>query len=380
MYFLKSSLLLLIMLMAFQACKNRNIGNNDKSANYDLNNSTWYFTQISGFGKEIIALPGFKISFGTEGYSLKLDVNSCNGGFSTANNILTFKDDLSCTKKCCDGQVGESLKGVLKGDFNIEKTADKLLLKGSNYSLYLSKNEPATVLSKLPDTKWTISRIVKPGVDKKMKGYYSVTFSANAINLQLDKNSCNSASKYTADKITIDGMACTEMCCDGEEARELGFLLKGTMNYAYEENMLVIYDDKNRIWLSPLKSEEIPTEKKVDIKSLMGKTFKIYDVEFLPQGAEALAPYVINYGFDYKVTYNDGRISLNLDVNTCNGTAVYKESSIELSGMGCTKMCCDNKESEEIKSLFKGRYSFKQVGNYLIMSGGLANIRLLELK
>jgi hypothetical protein len=218
--------------------------------------------------------------------------------------------------------------------------------------------------------------VAKPGEEKKMKGIYTLSFGEKNISLHLDKNSCNSDCSFSADKITVGrGMACTEMCCDSEEANGLGYLIKGTMSYAFENGMLIIYDDKNRIWLNPAKKEAPIEEKALNGEALWGKTYKIYDISDLKLGV------VAHHAQAYIVTFNKVALGLKLDVNSCNTTAEYKGTSISLSGaMGCTKMCCDSEESNRIKAMFKNSFDLKQSGNYVLMSNKEYIIRLEEQK
>jgi len=372
-------ILFFALLSSFQACKttdNGNKTNNSNSDNPNLNNSTWYFKSMSGIGKDLTDFPGTEIKFNNGSYSLKLSVNDCTGNYKTNGKTLELLEGMACTKMCCDNAVSDKLKAAFRGNFSIEKTEKELILKGEKNTFYLSNEAPSKTASKLPGTSWIVSMVAKTGEEKKMKGVYKLSFREKSMGLQLDKNSCNSDCSYSSDKIMIGrGMGCTEMCCDSEEASGLGFLFAGAMSYTFEGEMLIIYNDKNRIWLNPAKKEAAIIDKALNGETLWGKSYKIYDINDLKMGVAS------HHAQAYIVTFNQAAFSLKLDVNSCNTTATYQGANISLSGMmGCTKMCCDSEESNGVKAMFKNSFELKQSGNYLVMSNKEYVLRLEEQK
>lgn len=372
----------LSLLLSFSACKNRNIRDNNKNigSSVGLINSSWYFTKIVGPGKKLTELKAYKISFGTSNYSLKLDLNTCNGSYSLKDNTIKFSEDLTCTKICCDDMHAENLKGLLNSSYSIEKIGDELIIKNDNISLHLSSQEP-TKGHLLKGKQYLISKFGTDGKDFKPKFGYLVRFEENAMSLKLSVNSCGSDCSISDKEIDFSqGFFCTEMCCDSDESIKIRNLFKGKMQYSLDGEMLTIYDGSSSISLIQQK-ETIIEPKSVKAADIIGKNYKIVDLEQLPEGPEALDSVSIKYSFDYIVSFRADGLGLKLDVNNCNSSGTYSGSSIEIgSGMGCTKMCCDSRESSEVKNYFKGRFELKIVGDILIMSNQKLNIRLEELK
>jgi hypothetical protein len=60
---------------------------------------------------------------------------------------------------------------------------------------------------------------------------------------------------------------------------------------------------------------------------------------------------------------NDGSFSLELDQNNCSGNFVLSgENEIEITGPGCTKMCCDSDFSNKVATMLPQvtTYSFDE--------------------
>lgn len=372
-------ILISLLFLGVFSCKNRNISKNEAVKSIDLNNSTWYIINQYGPGKNSSENMNFKISFGNGNYTLQLDPNSCNGTYSTDGNILKFSENISCTKVCCEKKEGEMLKGVLNTNFNMELKDSMLILKNEMVTLELSSSAPAKKIS-FNGKKYEVVKFMNMGNEIKPKFKYVIDFNDNMMNIQLDANSCFTEYSISNDNISFDGtMSCTERCCDSDESIKIKSFLSGRMMYLFEEENLVIFSKTGRIWLKPMESKIMPVQKP-DASSLIGKTYKIYDVIKIPQGPEAVGAISVKYKFDYLLSFSQNGYSLKLDVNNCNGSAKYNESGVEFNSPGCTKMCCDSKESSEVRNYFKGRFELQQEGSLMTLDNSMVKIRLEEIK
>ncbi len=74
---------------------------------------------------------------------------------------------------------------------------------------------------------------------------------------------------------------------------------------------------------------------------------------------------------DYILKFeNDSTYTLELDVNSCFGTyKILDNGSIEISGLGCTYICCDNEYSDKLSQLIPKMTSYFGKGKELILEG-----------
>jgi len=123
---MKSSILLiLILLLTLFSCKK---GGGTVGSLYH----TWEATEFMSL--ESVAYPkieGNKIllTFNQAGsYSLKLDINYCNGSFTSGENNQLQVLSPGCSKACCDSQFSEKLASMLSKvtSYSIEGNTLKL--------------------------------------------------------------------------------------------------------------------------------------------------------------------------------------------------------------------------------------------------------------
>lgn len=81
------------------------------------------------------------------------------------------------------------------------------------------------------------------------------------------------------------------------------------------------------------------------------------------------------------ITFNkDGKYSLQLDVNSCGGSfKISNENKLEISGPGCTKMCCDSDFSNKIAIMLSQVETYTLEGNTLklnVTAWGWINLEL----
>lgn len=79
---------------------------------------------------------------------------------------------------------------------------------------------------------------------------------------------------------------------------------------------------------------------------------------------------------------NDGRYSLKLDVNNCSGSfTLTRESNIDISAAGCTKICCDSKFSQKFIAMLPQVTSYSIEGKIMKLNvPGWGWIELDKLK
>ena len=358
------------------ACKNRNI---QKSGKADIETRDLYITAIVSEQNCMVLPKAYKINLSNGRYSIAFDVNTCSGTYSIKKDEIKFNADLSCTKICCDGQGAQTLKELLKNSFQIENSDSELKFKNATHELLISENKPIE-LSALVDKKYLVSKAFNLGNEMKPDFEMTVQFTENAMQLQLNANSCSAACEISNDQIKFsEGLACTEKCCDSELAQKLAALFNGTMLYVIDADNPVIFNKNSRIWLVPYK-EGKKDNTKVNADELIGKDFKILDLTILPQDNDSQKAITQKYSFDYILSFRTDGLGLKLDKNTCNTSATYNANTIDIgTSMGCTKLCCDVKESLEVKSYLKGKFDLSKNGEIYTLLNNQLRINLIKL-
>ena len=362
--------LFLVLILSLTACKNRNTHNSKK---IELEGRDLFITAIVSEQNCIFLPKAYKINLSSGQFRVGFDVNSCSGSYSIKKNEIKFNDDLSCTKICCDAKEAQTLKELLKNSFQIENSDSGLKLKNATHELLISEDEPKSV-SALVGKKYLVSKAFNLGNEMKPDFKMMVEFTENAMQLQLNANSCSASCEITNDQIKFsEGLTCTEKCCDSELALKLAGLFNGTMQYVIDADNPVIFSKNSRIWLVPYD------ENKKDLRTLnsadlIGNDFKITEMTVLADGT------IQQFSFDYILSFRAEGLGLKLDKNSCNTSAIYSENKIEIGdSMGCTKLCCDSKESLEIKNYLKGKFELSKNGEIYTLSNDLIKIKLIKL-
>jgi len=366
----------LVLIALVLSCKNRNIQDAKK---IDVEGFDLYITGISGPGKESINLPAYKINLSNGCFKLSLDVNSCSGTYSIKGKEIKFNDDLSCTKICCDGQGAQSLKELLKNNFIISKQGDNFIFTNAGQEILLSRNQPQKN-SPLLGKKYLVSKAFSMGTEYKPDFDLIIEFTASSFEMQLNANTCSGSCVISSDQIKFtEGTACTEKCCDSETAMAIRAMFGGTMQYVVDEENPIIFNKNSRIWLVPY-AEDKREKGNISAEELIGKDFKIIGMSILPKEPESKGPLSTNFTYDCILSFKESGIGLKLDVNSCNSSATYFGNSIDIGTMmGCTKMCCDAKESLELKNYLKGKFNINRNGDGFIMSNEEISISLRKL-
>jgi heat shock protein HslJ len=363
-------LTLLVLIAALFACKNRNIQDSKK---IDLEGADLFFIGINGPGIDSFNLPPYKLNLNNGQYTLSLDVNSCSGTYEMKGKEIKFNNDLSCTKICCDGPNAQALKEILKSNFIVKKEGENFILNQGGLQLKLSKNAPQKN-SALIGKKYHVSKAFSMGNEYKPDFEMIVEFNENAMQLQLNANSCSASCEVTNDQLKFsEGLTCTEKCCDSELALKLAGLFNGTMQYVIDANNPVIFSKNSRIWLVPY--DEIKKDLSAMYSTdLIGNDFKITEMTVLAENTKK------QFSFDYILSFRAEGLGLKLDKNSCNTSATYIENKIEIGdAMGCTKLCCDSKESLEIKNYLKGKFELSKNGEIYTLSNDVTKIKLIKL-
>ena len=366
----------LSFLVSIFSCKNVNIQDSKK---IDLEGTDLFFIGINGPSIDSFNLPPYKLNLTNRQYTLSLDVNSCSGTYKMKGKEIKFNNDLSCTKVCCDGPNAQALKEILKSNFIVKKEGENFILNQGGLQLKLSKNAPQKN-SALIGKKYLVSKAFSMGNEYKPDFEMTLSFTDQSMELQLDANACTAACEISSDQIKLEAMGCTEKCCDSELARSISAMFSGTMQYVIDAENPVIFNKNSRIWLVPFV-EGKKEGKAQNAADLIGKDYKIIDLTFLPQGPDASAPILVKYAFDYILSFKEEGLGLKLDVNSCNSSATYSGNNIEIGNqMGCTKMCCDSKESAEIKNNLKGKFNVTSKGNNIILQNEKLIIKIAPIR
>jgi len=73
----------------------------------------------------------------------------------------------------------------------------------------------------------------------------------------------------------------------------------------------------------------------------------------------------------YVVSFSDKSYSLSLDENKCNGGFVTPQyGTINISSLGCTKVCCDSDFGQNLSNLFIQVTSYSINGDMLYLNPG----------
>lgn len=367
-------LTLLALIATLFACKNRNIQDSKK---IDIEGADLFFIGLNGPNIDSFNLPPYKLNLTNGQYKLSLDVNSCSGTYKIKGTEIKFNDDLSCTKICCDGPNAQSFKEILKGNFTVKKEGENFILNKGELQLLLSKTAPQK-LSALIGKKYLVSKAFSMGKEYKPDFAMTIEFTTSSFELQLNANACSGNCEISEDQIKFsNGTSCTEKCCDAELALAIRSMFNGTMQYVIDEENPVIFSKNSRIWLLPYVEGKNDSGT-MNADELIGKDLKIKDLTFIPKGSEGNQT-TIKFAFDYILSFKTEGLGLKLDVNSCNSSAAYSGNSIEIgSMMGCTKMCCDSKESIEVKNYLKGKFNLKKNGEDYLMSNEEISITLTK--
>jgi len=196
------------------------------------------------------------------------------------------------------------------------------------------------------------------------------TFKENAIEVQLEVNRCQLQLKQTQNELEI-GLphVCTEACCDQPTTIQI---LQFVSNGRYKKEMtpgdsFVLQNSKNqKLYFSKSKPIAEPS------LSWEGIRYQIKSYELNQKN--------FNYPEDVSVEilFENENIQLKLERNLCMGNYQKQGDLCVINQpLGCTKMCCDSKESLVMMQELSGKFKLKQEGKHIYIERTDNNLRLL---
>lgn len=209
---------------------------------------------------------------------------------------------------------------------------------------------------------WTVRSVATEG-DKRldMPQYYHLYIDAKGIRLPLDVNVCNATYKLERDYMVIEGMSCTEACCDKEEGQTIARFLNGKLNFRKDISELFLTSEKGTMEL--FRPERL----------LVGTRWKA--ISYRPTGEETKA---VLFSKPYILDFKDRRVGLELDANNCMTNYSYTDKTIKIdSPFGCSKKCCDSKDGLQLRDMLQGRIAYKMEGNNLTLTTDKNTIQFL---
>jgi hypothetical protein len=216
----------------------------------------WVFTKVllkSGKMGSKDFQQTYTLNLGSQGASLKLDVNNCQTEFKLENKTeLSFGQGWSCTKMCCDDPETIPILSNLKGKISYSLDGQTLHLE-SNQALFTLKQasdqgSSGQATPPLYNTQWKFIAQVK---NNKTISYadslarqYKLSFTDNRISLKLELNQCGCDFALNEGQLLLHGgFECTEKCCDSMLGNELAVDLGSPIAYRVEGNKLIFYRD-----------------------------------------------------------------------------------------------------------------------------------------
>lgn len=79
----------------------------------------------------------YRVSFDKAGFSIKLEVNTCNTPATYEGSKVTFANVIGCTKACCDSQPASELARFFNGTFEISQSGEYLKLSSDAMDIRL---------------------------------------------------------------------------------------------------------------------------------------------------------------------------------------------------------------------------------------------------
>lgn len=211
---------------------------------------SWYVTEANVFASVIEPRKSLCIIFDKNSASVKLDVNTCGTEIKINKKKIFFKDQMACTKACCDDALSLKIVSAIKGEFSYKFEGNNLLIFNNENKILLSSEElkkPGILDAK---TLFGNSYIITSYQDKNAGTTFQseekvlLSFSKEGmVNLKLNVNNCSSTVVYNEKSIELMHLfACTKMCCDSENSTRIKNLLKGTFNIFESDNNSVKLD------------------------------------------------------------------------------------------------------------------------------------------
>lgn len=200
---------------------------------------------------------------------------------------------------------------------------------------------------------WTVASLTRKdagNVDPLQ--YYHLTITQKDIRLPLDVNVCSGIYTLKQNNLDLNMIACTEACCDSEEAQAISHFFSGMVSFRKEDQTLYLNNGKASMELFQPEFMLPETRWKA--------------IAYRPKGEETKP---ILFSKAYVLVFKDIRLMLELDANTCSTAYSYNEKTIRIPNpMGCSKVCCDSKDGLLLRDMLKGRLNYQIEGNNLTVT------------
>ena len=228
--------------------------------------------------------------------------------------------------------------------------------KSSNQSAMDNSLEETTLDVNITNEIWMVKKLIIKSKQIPIFEDYQIKFNKHNLGLTLDINHCGYG--YTlmkSGKINISDQACTERCCDSEQAIMLSKALVNTFAYSLKQDELVIQNED--VYLQCIKKKQ--TIKQINWKAFSMSNsdenkFKKFDNELF-------------------LTLSDSLLLLQLSANKCRTRIQLNERDQLIlidNIMTCTKKCCDDSQSLDCKDQFMDKMSYKRIEDTLQLNNG----------
>lgn len=102
------------------------------------------------------------------------------------------------------------------------------------------------------DGQWKLKSVeTKSGILTPEQKDYFLTIIADSLSYNLEVNKCWTTFTLHDDRISYDGLACTELCCDGRNDSISNFIIYNGL-YELKQNQLIITTNDSKLFLKRL--------------------------------------------------------------------------------------------------------------------------------
>lgn len=200
---------------------------------------------------------------------------------------------------------------------------------------------------------WTVRSVTTKG-DKRMDApqYYHLYIDEKGIRLPLDVNVCNAGYSVERSHLIIEGMSCTEACCDKEAGQTIANFLSGSIKFRKDDRELFLTSEKGNMELFQ------------PMTILPNTRWKA--ISYHPNGEKTKA---VLFSKPYILDLKDMHLGLELDANQCMTNYSYTDKTIKIPDpFGCSKVCCDSKDGLLLRDMLQGRINYTVDGNNLTLT------------
>jgi hypothetical protein len=209
-----------------------------------------------------------------------------------------------------------------------------------------------------------------------LKKNFKLEFSDKEVSTQWDANSCSGSYSFKNDKLKfLQNFACTQICCDSEEAIQLQ-----TAIFAGELTVEKTADDMLKLQTS---SKEIPT---ILLSKTAPASIKLEGTSWIiAQKVDFSTNKTIKPKGKYVLNFDKDIATIQLDVNSCVQEISYEGQTIKIKGNDptagyCTEACCDSDDAVQYSHILRDGMKFELKDKNLILTGKRAEYTLSPLQ